>query len=125
MSASRLFAIAGLAMAGIAGASLRWATTEIIDNPLWTLLLLNSAGAFILGLLLRTHAEHSSIRLCLGVGFCGSLTTFSTLAAEIAERINQGQYPGAFGFTAITVGVGLVAVVAGRQLGAQLESRRT
>ena len=112
-------------MAGIAGTVLRWSVTEIIDDPLATLLLVNSAGAFILGILLRTHAEHSSFRLCLGVGFCGSLTTFSTLAAEIAERIDHGQYPGAFGFTAITVGVGLIAVVAGRQLGAQLESRRT
>ncbi len=112
-------------MAGIAGASLRWATTEIIDNPLWTLLLLNSAGAFILGLLLRTHKEHSSIRLCLGVGFCGSLTTFSTLAAEIAERIDHGQIVNAIGFTTVTVAVGLVAVIAGSRLGTELESRRT
>ena len=112
-------------MAGVAGASLRWAASEIIDNPLWTLLLLNSAGAFILGTLLRTQAEHSSIRLYLGVGFCGSLTTFSTLAAEIAERIDHGQIANAIGFTAVTVGVGLVAVMAGSRLGTQLASRRT
>ena len=111
-------------MAGIAGASLRWAATEIIDDPLVTLLLVNSAGAFILGMLLRTHAVHSSIRLCLGVGFCGSLTTFSTLAAEIAERIDHGQLVNAVGFTAVTVGVGLVAVIAGSRLGTQLERRR-
>ncbi len=111
-------------MAGIAGASLRWAATEIIDDPLVTLLLVNSAGAFILGMLLRTHKEHSSVRLCVGVGFCGSLTTFSSLAAEIAERIDHGQITNAIGFTAVTVGVGLLAVMAGSRLGTQLESRR-
>ncbi len=125
MSASRFVAIAGLAGAGIAGALLRWAVTETINDPLATLLVVNSAGAFILGILLRTHKAHSSVRLCVGVGFCGSLTTFSTLAAEIAERIDHGQFADAFGFTTVTVGVGLIAVFAGSRLGIQLESRRS
>lgn len=116
--------IAGIAAAGIAGASLRWAATEIIDDPLTTLLVVNSAGAFLLGMLLRTRAENSSIRLFLGVGFCGSLTTFSTLAAETAERIDHGQLADAFGFTAATVGIGLVAVLAGHRLGTQLAGGR-
>ena len=125
MSASRFVAIAGLAVAGIAGALVRWAVTESINDPLATLLVVNSAGAFVLGVLLRTHKEHSSVRLCVGVGFCGSLTTFSTLAAEIAERIDHGQFANAIGFTAVTVGVGLAAVFAGSRLGIQLESRRS
>lgn len=125
MHVSRLFAIAGIAIAGIIGASLRWGTNELVDDPLVALLILNSAGAFILGILLATHHVHSSVRLCLGVGFCGSLTTFSTLAAEIAERINHGQIANAFGFTAVTVGVGLIAIVGGRRLGATLEGLRS
>ncbi len=125
MSASRIVAIAGIATAGVVGAAFRWLITESIGNPLWTLLLVNSVGAFFLGVLLRTHAEHSSIRLCLGVGFCGSLTTFSTLVVEIAERIDHGQIANAFGFTTVTVGVGLIAVIAGNRLGTQLTGRRT
>lgn len=121
MRVSRLLAIAGIAVAGITGASLRWATNELVNDPLVALLILNSAGAFILGILLRTHQAHSSIRLCLGVGFCGSLTTFSTLTAEVAERINHGQITNAFGFTAITIGVGLIAIIGGRRLGTVLE----
>lgn len=124
MNASRLVAFAGLAAAGIAGACLRWAVTEAVNDPLATLLVVNSAGAFILGVLLRTHEAHSPVRLCVGVGFCGSLTTFSTLAAEIAERIDHGQVAYAVGFTALTVGVGLAAVVAGSRLGTGLQSRR-
>lgn len=125
MSASRFVAIAGLAIAGIVGAVLRWAVTETIDDPLTALLVVNSAGAFILGMLLRTHAQNSSFRLCVGVGFCGSLTTFSTLAVEIAERIDHGQIANAIGFTALTVGIGLVAVLTGHRLGTHLVSRRT
>ena len=97
--------------------------TEIVDDPLTTLLVVNSVGAFILGMLLRTHAENSSIQLFLGIGFCGSLTTFSTLAVEIAERIDRGQIADAIGFTAVTVGVGLVAVLSGHRLGTQLAGR--
>ncbi|MDE0607251.1 MAG: CrcB family protein [Acidimicrobiaceae bacterium] len=123
MSASRFVATAGLAIAGIVGAVLRWAVTEIVDDPLTTLLVVNSVGAFILGMLLRTHAENSSIQLFLGIGFCGSLTTFSTLAVEIAERIDRGQIADAIGFTAVTVGVGLVAVLSGHRLGTQLAGR--
>lgn len=47
-------------------------------------LLANLVGTFLLGYVYR-HLENPALTLALGTGFCGSLTTFSTLQAEVLD----------------------------------------
>jgi len=49
----------------------------------------NIAGSFILGVLTGLASRHGlgvDPYLVLGAGFCGSLTTFSTVSVDVAER---------------------------------------
>lgn len=60
----------------------------------WATLVANVAGCLILGAVLfwRSRAQGPQ-RLLLGAstGFCGSLTTFSTFAVEVASRLRSSQ----------------------------------
>ena len=104
-----------VALGGVVGAALRWATGEGLDDELTTLLVVNGVGAFLLGALLGhpRWPDRESLRLWLGTGFCGGLTTFSTLAAEVALRFDAGRAADALGFTAVTFVVGMAAGVLG------------
>ncbi|MEZ5168263.1 MAG: CrcB family protein [Acidimicrobiales bacterium] len=81
-------------MGGIAGATVRWAVLHLTGEATWGLLAVNTAGAFVLGTvvdgILRRRSETQ--RVMAGVGFCGALTTFSTLAVQVAERFDTGRY---------------------------------
>lgn len=82
-------------------------------SPLGTLAA-NVLGALVLGLVLydahlaaRLSAE---TRLLVGTGFCGSLTTFSTFAAETASATPAR----AAGYVVATYTLGFAAILAGR-----------
>jgi CrcB protein len=81
--------------------------------PLGTLAA-NVLGAFVLGVVLsegRLAARLTSeTRLLVGTGFCGSLTTYSTFAAETASATPAR----AAGYVVATYALGLGAVLAGR-----------
>ena len=58
-------------------------------------LFVNIGGTFLLGYLtgLSIHGELNPFVLAvLGTGFCGALTTFSTLAVDIQRFIRDGRY---------------------------------
>ncbi len=58
-------------------------------------LFVNIAGSFILGLLTGLSIHHTLnplILATLGTGFCGALTTFSTLAVDVQRFIRDGRY---------------------------------
>ncbi len=82
--------------------------------PLGTLLI-NVLGSFLLGFLaglLATRAlPHSdSLRLALGVGFCGGFTTFSTFEYENHALLEDGLWLSAVANMALSLVVGLVAL---------------
>ncbi len=114
-----------VAIGGVAGAATRWAVTEWIDSALWSLVGVNSFGAFLLGFLVRSRIGGHGLRLFFGIGFCGALTTFSPLALDVAARLDDGHLNEAAEFTFITVTIGLAAAVAGTLLGARSTSRET
>jgi CrcB protein len=82
--------------------------------PLGTFLI-NVLGSFLLGFLaglLATRAlPHSdSLRLALGVGFCGGFTTFSTFEYENHALLDDGLWLPAAANMALSLVVGLVAL---------------
>jgi fluoride exporter len=112
----RAVAIAG---GGVVGAALRWAVFTSVGAGRfpWPVLLVNVAGSLILGVLLAEEWSHPRARLLLhdagGIGFCGSLTTFSTFSVEVVDLVRDGDVATAVSYTIASVAATTAAVVAG------------
>jgi fluoride exporter len=103
-----------VAAGGAAGAALRWIVLDAADDALWSLVTVNTVGAFLLGMVVHGILDRGhTVRLLLGVGFCGALTTLSTLALAVAARLDDGRAFDAFGVATTSVGLGLAAAVVG------------
>jgi CrcB protein len=73
----------------------------------------NVAGAFLLGLVVAGGGVRGAL---LGPGFCGALTTFSTLQLEVLQMLDDGRVALAVAYLAASLVVGLGAVeLAGRR----------
>ncbi|MCF6734840.1 CrcB family protein [Blastococcus sp. KM273129] len=80
-------------------------------------LAVNVAGSAVLGLLLGAAAAPAWATALVGVGLCGTLTTFSTFGTEVV-RLVEGRARGrAAAYVAGTVLLGLVAAAGGFLLG--------
>ena len=88
-------AIGAMSRFGIAEFSRRMFSNSF---PIGTLLA-NLAGCFLIGVLLGSGQADKSepLRLGVGVGFLGALTTFSTFGAETIQKVNDGNWGVAFG----------------------------
>ncbi|MBM9460143.1 CrcB family protein [Nocardioides sp. zg-536] len=84
----------------------------------------NVLGAFVLGYLYEalTHTRFGSesvsrIKLLVGTGFCGGLTTYSSLATDTAVLLDDSRVGVALAYALSTVVVGGAATVLGIVLG--------
>lgn len=81
--------------------------------PLITLLI-NVAGAFLIGLVIafavKNQSVDSSLLLLLKIGFCGGFTTFSTFSLETAELFQNGKYFIALSYIILSVALSIAAV---------------
>jgi CrcB protein len=77
----------------------------------------NVIGSFILGLVV--HAPHD-VRLVLGVGLCGALTTFSGVSLQIHRRIKAGAWSSATVYFLVMITAGLVAAMVGIDLSSRI-----
>jgi CrcB protein len=108
-----------VACGGAAGAAARWGVTEILDADPggfdWTLVAVNTLGSFLLGLLLvaARDGRRELLRLGLGVGFCGSFTTFSSFAVVAAGLGRDGEVTTAAAFVMLTVAAAVAGLMAG------------
>jgi len=78
--------------------------------------LVNLVGSFLLGVVVASfpaNPKPSVGVMFLGVGFCGGLTTFSTLAMELADLMHQRRFLGLIGYGAGSLALGLLAFLAG------------
>lgn len=108
--------IAAVAVGGIVGALLR---AELEDRfPVgggfpWTTLVINLAGAAILAWVVVRVGERlppsTYIRPLLGTGFCGALTTFSTMQVEAVRLTHHGHAITAAAYLIVSVAGGLLA----------------
>ena len=98
-----------VACGAVPGAVLRWQLGEqLADQDL----IANVAGALILGLLAGLPSRPRR-QLLLGIGFCGSLTTFSSWMVNSVKLIAAGEWLAALGLIALTLGLGLGAAAIG------------
>jgi fluoride exporter len=101
-------ALGTLARAGVAEALPVHAGTF----PLATLVV-NIAGTVLLGWL---TAATDAARTLWGSGFCGALTTFSTLQVEVLTLADDGEPLLAATYLAVSVVAGLAAAALGQRL---------
>jgi fluoride exporter len=80
----------------------------------WPTFTVNIVGAFLLGYfttrLLERLPVSSYRRPLLGTGFCGGLTTFSTMQVEVVKMLEHRHYGLAVGYTGISILAGLFAL---------------
>ncbi|MGV9642042.1 fluoride efflux transporter CrcB [Streptomyces sp. NPDC003514] len=112
-----LLVIAGAAV----GAPLRYLTDRAVharhDSVFpWGTLTVNIAGCLLLGLLtgaVAAGAAGSSVRLLIGTGLCGALTTYSTFSYETLRLAETGAGRYAVANVAGSLVAGLGAVFLG------------
>jgi CrcB protein len=83
-------------------------------------LIVNVSGSFVLGVFAGWRGLPSWVLPLVGVGFCGALTTFSTLAFETWVFLEERAWRPFVTNLALTLGLGLLAVWVGFQLGSVL-----
>ena len=102
-----------VALGAVPGALLRW---QVALHGSDRHLLVNVLGAALLGLLAGLPAAPRR-QLLIGIGFCGSLTTFSSWMLEAMQLISAGKIDEALGLIGLTLGLGLGAVALGFWVG--------
>jgi len=103
-------------LGGAIGALLRAGLGEAFpaeggDWP-WATFLVNVTGAALLGYWFTALPRTSYRRPLLTTGFCGALTTFSTVQLELLEMIDADRLGLAFLYLAVSVAAGLAGVQA-------------
>jgi CrcB protein len=109
---------------GVLGAAARQAVEQAL--PTWAghfpaaTLVINLAGAFVLGALVAGLARlgpdsgvRRRVRLLAGTGFCGAFTTYSTLAVETVQLARHGAWSSAGLYLVVSAAGGLLAALAG------------
>ena len=109
--------LAAIFVGGAIGTAARAAlATLTVPNPAhwpWPTFVVNIVGAFVLGYvstrLLERLPQSSYRRPLLGTGFCGGLTTFSTMQVETVRMLEHGHYGLAAAYTVVSLVAGLAA----------------
>jgi CrcB protein len=107
-----------IAMGGAAGALLRVALARTYTSGAgswpWVTFAVNMAGALLLGYAVTRLQERLPLsayrRPLIGTGFCGALTTFSTMQLELLRMLDAHHYGLAAGYAATSIVLGYVCV---------------
>jgi fluoride exporter len=110
--------LAAIFVGGFAGAVARAALLEALPYDTgqwpWPTFLVNIVGAFALGYFTTRLQERLPLsayrRPLLGTGFCGALTTFSTMQLELLDMLEARHVGLALAYAAVSVVCGFVAV---------------
>ena len=98
----------------------------MVPRKHWGTFVVNLVAAFALGLVLGLQTSGrcdppgatSSLILLIGVGFFGSLSTFSTFAVELLNELRAGHVLAAAALALISIVAGVLAAATGYGLGA-------
>ena len=110
-------------LGGAVGTSLRLAIDTVIPHPddafPLSTLIINTLGAFALGLLVARvwPSAPTWLRAALGAGLLGSFTTFSAVAVSLVSLSAAGEWMPALAYLAATLLLGFAAAALGLRLG--------
>ncbi len=92
-------------------------TGEQAGHWSWTIFTINVVGCFLLGYFVTRLQERLPItaymRPLLGTGFCGALTTFSTVQLQLLQMLDRGAIALAFAYGGASVAAGFTGVLFG------------
>ncbi len=115
---------------GCLGGLLRAGLFELLSTAV-ALFAVNILGAFLLGFTLeslirgsKAASQQKALRLFLGTGCMGALTTYSSFISFICTLIQGGQLPIALGVTLAMLAIGFIAAISGIQI-ARMRSERS
>ena len=122
----------GLVAAGaIPGALLRWQCERLGYNTIGGLLGLvaadfvaNMLGCLVIGIVVTQPPSRFKLTLWLGIGFCGSLTTFSAWILQLYLAIHSGSIFKAMAVLLASLASGLALVCLGYAMGRLWQGRR-
>ena len=105
----------GIFLAGMLGGIVRFQISRWLpsspDFP-WGTLLVNYLGIFCLVYLVKGYlvskGTSKGVILALGTGFCGGLTTFSSLLLDAVKLLDTGRYLSLVTYLLLSVGGGLL-----------------
>jgi CrcB protein len=129
-------AVALVVLGGAVGTAVRYAAaTHWPDHGGWptATMVVNLAGALVLGVLVESLARlgpdigpRRGLRLLLGTGFCGGLTTYSTFAVELDLLIRAHRHglAAAYAVVSVLAGVAAAAIGVGAAAGAHRRQSR-
>ena len=120
-----------VAIGAVPGAWLRLRVVNhfepVVPHKHWGTFVVNVSAAFFLGLFSGLHALQlkacsgvdgtAPMMLLVGVGFFGSLSTFSTFVVELLNTLQSRQFLQFVGLMVFSLVIGLLAAAAGYQLG--------
>ncbi len=113
----------GGALGTLLRAGLLEAMGEGVPGWPWATLVVNIVGAFLLGYLVTALPPVTRHRPLWTTGFCGGLTTFSTLQVELLKMLEAGHLGIALGYAGASVVAGLIGVQAGVTLAGRPQVR--
>ena len=113
----------GIFLAAMLGGLVRYfVSSQLPASPEfpWGTLLVNYLGIFCLVYLVKGYLSHKGtskgLVLALGTGFCGGLTTFSSLLLDAMKLLDTGRYLSLVIYLLLSIGGGLLlAYVLGRK----------
>ena len=105
-----------VALGAVPGALLRWLLQA---DPL-----ANLVGCLVLGLVSGSVPARPRAMLMVGIGFCGSLTTFSGWIRALERAVGLGS-AGGVALLLLELVAGVLAVLLGRGLAGRLARRRS
>ena len=109
--------LALVALGAMPGALLRWQSSvqlgPFLGGNAGADLLVNLVGSFILGFLAGPIPRRTSLLLLVGIGFCGSLTTFSSWMLDVAKLIQAGRSSSGLLLIAASLALGMLCALAG------------
>jgi CrcB protein len=76
----------------------------------WATFVANIAGALALGWVATRDPLPSDRHRLLGTGFCGALTTFSTMQLELLGMLDESHLALAAAYASVSIAAGLAAV---------------